>query len=198
MFEQAEWIRSPKESNVCPIFYKQFLALNDIEKAEITITALGVYELYVNEKRIGDFIFAPGCTMYEKRLQCQCYDITDCIQENNNISIYLGTGWYRGRISNAWREVHDAPGAVIAEIKIKYADGKEECVCTDTSWLVKDSNILFSDFYDGEIYDATAENKELGNAVYVDKKEYNYKTAGGNCTGARNHQSKKIYNNTEG
>lgn len=36
---------------------------------------------------------------------------------------------------------------------------------TDSSWIVGTSRILFSDIYDGEIYDALAETKELGNAV---------------------------------
>ncbi|MGM9938082.1 MAG: alpha-L-rhamnosidase N-terminal domain-containing protein [Candidatus Ornithomonoglobus sp.] len=40
-----------------------------------------------------------------------------------------------------------------------------ESIITDNSWSVSTSHILFSDIYDGETYDASAEIKELGNAV---------------------------------
>ena len=54
---------------------------------------------------------------------------------------------------------------MIAELEIAYDDGSEQIIATDNSWTVSTSRILLSDIYDGEIYDASAKTKPLGNAV---------------------------------
>lgn len=87
------------------------------------------------------------------------------LEDENVLSICLGKGWYRGRISANDKEINRTDGAVIAELVITYTDGSTESVITDNSWSVSTSRILFSDIYDGETYDASAETKELGNAV---------------------------------
>lgn len=53
----------------------------------LTITAIGVYDAYLNGKRIGDFILAPGCMAYNKRLQYQTYNILDMLGKYNEIVI---------------------------------------------------------------------------------------------------------------
>lgn len=87
------------------------------------------------------------------------------LKEENTLSIALGKGWYRGRISAKDKEINKTDGAVIAEVVISYSDGSSESVITDNSWTVSTSSILSSDIYDGEIYDATTQIKALGNAV---------------------------------
>ena len=166
MIKSAEWICSPIDiGEVCPIFSKDIRVSQSIKKAELTISATGVYEARINNRRVGDFIFAPGLTSYKSRLQYQTYDVTDMLEKESILSIYLGKGWYRGRISANDKVINETDGAVIAELVITCNDGSKECVITDNSWNVSTSRILFSDIYDGETYDASAEIKELGNAV---------------------------------
>ena len=166
MIKSAEWICSPIDiGEVCPIFSKDIRVSQSIKKAELTISATGVYEARINNRRVGDFIFAPGLTSYKSRLQYQTYDVTDMLEKESILSIYLGKGWYRGRISANDKVLNETDGAVIAELVITCNDGSKECVITDNSWNVSTSRILFSDIYDGETYDASAEIKELGNAI---------------------------------
>ena len=71
---------APEET---PIFKKCFTVNKNIIKAELEISALGVYEAYINGKRVGNFVMAPGWTEYEERIPYQSYDITDMLSEKN-------------------------------------------------------------------------------------------------------------------
>ncbi|MDO5398115.1 MAG: family 78 glycoside hydrolase catalytic domain [bacterium] len=166
MITNAEWISSPIDiGEVCPTFSKDIKVSKSVKKSELRISATGVYDARINDKRVGDFILAPGLTSYKSRLQYQTYDVTDMLENENVLSICLGKGWYRGRISANDKSINETDGAVIAELVITYNDGSAESVITNNSWNVSTSCILFSDIYDGETYDASAEIKELGNAV---------------------------------
>ena len=160
---KANWIE-PKNNKweICPIFEKRFKANKEIQKATLKVTAKGVYEAFLNDSRVGNFILAPGWTSYRKRFQVQKYDITDMISKENCLRIHLAKGWYNSRIARVRPEV---PNAVIAEITIEYTDGSIEVFGTDQSWLVSDSPLRFCDIYDGMIYDANIVPEFKENAV---------------------------------
>lgn len=166
MITNANWISMSVDiGDVCPVFSKKIKLKGTVKKAELSVSATGVYEARINDGRVGNFILAPGLTSYKSRLQYQTYDVTNMLESENTLSIILGKGWYRGRISADDKAINETDGAVIAEFVITYNDGSEESVITDDSWSVSTSRILFSDIYDGETYDASAEIKVLGNAV---------------------------------
>lgn len=92
----AKWIR-PKEpmGDACPVFSKTWQQEKTPESAVLYLTSLGVYVACINGNRVGDYVLAPGWTVYEKRLQYQEYDVTGLIREGENeIQITLGKGWY--------------------------------------------------------------------------------------------------------
>ena len=156
MLENAKWIAHPYDMGFeCPIIKKEFSLNDEIKKAKITITSKGCYYAEFNGKRIGDFIFAPGCTSM-KRVQAQVYDITSMLGSSNEIKVTLSKGWFKGRINwLAWEDTENTEyEALIASIDIEYKNGKKESIVTDESWLSSKSKIRFSDFYDGEHYDA--------------------------------------------
>lgn len=157
MLEHALWIGHSEDiGDFCPEFYREFTTQKEVKQASLTITAIGVYEAQLNGKRIGNFILAPGCTVYRERLQCQTYDVTDYLyNETNALTVTVGTGWYRGRISEKDSEIHTMPCGLLAELTLEYSDGSYETICTDQTWTVGKSSILFSDIYDGESYNAT-------------------------------------------
>lgn len=156
MLENSKWIcMDGKFVTACPVFRKDITAKKKIVKASMAITAVGCYEAYVNGKRVGDFVFAPGWTSYEKRIQVQKYDVTDLMSEENLLEIYVGEGWHLGRISNNHRHSYSAKKpAVILELNIEYDDGIVETVVSDESFECAISGILFSGIYDGETFDA--------------------------------------------
>ncbi len=69
MIKDAYWIGMADGGDICPEFIKHFKVKTSVREAMLTITAIGVYEARINNERIGDFILAPGCTAYNKRLR---------------------------------------------------------------------------------------------------------------------------------
>ena len=152
---KAKWIRplsEPKDAAVA--FSKDFSAAKEIKYAELNVTALGVYEVTLNGRRVSDYVLAPGWTTYHKRLQYQTYDITDQLKADNQLKITVGKGWYRGDISGRMLDEQKAnPCGLLAQISLTYADGSTETITTDSTWQAAESEIRYSEIYHGEICD---------------------------------------------
>ena len=57
MFEHAEWIGcSTDMGEVCPEFMRSVEVSGEVGKATLYITAIGVYEAYIDGVRAGDFM----------------------------------------------------------------------------------------------------------------------------------------------
>ncbi|HIZ22399.1 MAG TPA: glycoside hydrolase family 78 protein [Candidatus Blautia faecigallinarum] len=157
----GKWIR-PKEDmgDVCPVFQKKWKTDKTVKKAELYLTALGVYEAKLNGKPVGEFVLAPGWTTYEKRLQYQRYDVTGLLKEENELDVILGKGWYSSQMPG-WMVTEDRKRrtarrtGILGELHLAYEDGTEEVLPTDGSWNCAKSQILFSEIYDGETCDAS-------------------------------------------
>ncbi len=157
MFEKAEWIGCHRDmGDVCPEFMRRLEITGEVESAVFAVTAIGVYEAFVNGTRIGDFVLAPGCTVYRERLQYQEYDVKALLAKENCFTVTVGPGWHKGRISEGSKDINHMPGAMIASLTIVYKDGRKETIGTDGEWKVRNSRVLCSDLYDGETYDAAA------------------------------------------
>ena len=73
----------------------------DVASARAYVTSHGLYEMHLNGRRVGDELFTPGWTSYNKRLQYQTYDVTSLLKSGDNaVGVLLGNGWYRGEL--AW------------------------------------------------------------------------------------------------
>ena len=161
--KNSAWITVTQDtSDICPVFRKQFDAKKTIEKAELQITALGVYQVEINGRRAGDFVLAPGWTSYEHRLQVQTYDVTTLLQKDNDLRVTVGRGWFRSPMPG-WLNSEDKqrrmaqPCGLIALLHLYYADGTEKTILTDETWQWAKSRVLFSEIYDGETCDARIE-----------------------------------------
>jgi alpha-L-rhamnosidase len=134
---------------------RNFQVKGDVKSAILYMTSLGVYEAHINGKRVGDQVLAPGWTDYNKRLRYQTYDVTPLVRSgNNDISAQVGPGWYSGHLGNGGYQQYGTTPALLAQMKIIYADGSTETVATDQSWKTAPSDILASDFMLGETADA--------------------------------------------
>ena len=56
-----------------------------VERARAYVTSHGLYELHLNGRRVGDQLFTPGWTSYNKRLQYQTYDVTSLLKTGDNV-----------------------------------------------------------------------------------------------------------------
>ena len=168
----ANWIRPAKSyGSVCPAFRKTFFCPENVVSAALRITAMGVYEASLNGSRVGDFILAPGWTVYQKRLQVQQYELRIRPGQENELTVLVGKGWYRGRLAG-WLPGQNSsaalPAALTAELTLRYPDGHTDTICTDASWQTAESAVRFSELYDGETYDAAFEPSVWTPAVICD------------------------------
>ncbi len=169
----VKWIRPADDmGDVCPEFIKQFSLTKKVDRAYLSLTALGVYEASLNGRRVGNFVLAPGWTAYEKRLQIQTYDVTNLLAADNRLSVVVGKGWYRGRLPG-WKEpareaqISTIPAGLFARLSIRYQDGSRETILSDESWNVTESGVRFSELYDGETFDASFTPKESPKTALV-------------------------------
>ena len=160
----ANWITLENETKLegskpCHYLRSEFATAKKVKSARVYVSSLGLYQLYLNGKKVGNDLFTPGWTSYNKRIQYQTYDVTGLLQSKNSIGAVLGDGWYRGNIG--WQNQHNYYGdklALIAQLHIVYSDGTTENIESGDNWKATVGPIIFSDIYNGETYDA---NKEM-------------------------------------
>ena len=160
----ASWITmenevSKEDSKPSHFLRKEFSTPKKVKSARVYISALGLYELYLNGEKVGKDLFTPGWTSYHKRIQYQVYDVTSMLKSSNTLGAILGDGWYRGNIGfRKQSHFYGEKLALIAQLHITYSDGTTETIQTDETWKASTGPIIFSDIYNGETYDA---NKEI-------------------------------------
>ena len=166
----AKWITSPVDSKQAAYtFRKSFTPQNNVTKATLCVSAIGLYALYINGSRFGKGVLTPGWTSYKHRVQYQTYDVTACIKEETVIECGVGQGWAVGYIGYEAQNHYFADRtALIAWLDVAYTDGTEERIMTDESWEVYTSPVLSAEIYHGETVDLTAPIRRVGNAVLTE------------------------------
>lgn len=161
---EGRWISdasySFKEKKISPkpmTFKKSFKLDKKVKSARIYATALGIYELMLNGKKVGDTYFAPGFTSYKSYLQYQTYDITGMLGENNTLLAVVSGGWAVGSfVFTRKNRISADRQALLMELHIVYEDGERKVIKSDESFEVsEEGNYKEADLYDGETYDAT-------------------------------------------
>ena len=169
---QGKWIsigevKTKSPESPTPLLFKRVINIGKpVRKAAIEATALGIYELMLDGKKLGDAYFAPGFTSYEHILQYQTYEVV-LKQGLNELTALVGGGWAVGRstfiqdTTQSLSQIAADRPTLLLTMTIEYEDGSTETIESDESWLVTDkSPWRFGDWYDGEIYDATTEDKQ--------------------------------------
>jgi alpha-L-rhamnosidase len=152
-----------------PMLRTEFnLPAKKVVSAKIYATARGIYELYVNGKRVGEDYFTPGLTQYNKHHPYQAYDVTGMLQtgKKNALGIWLSEGWWSGNITytgSNWNYFGDRQ-SFLGKLIVKYSDGSQDQIDTDPkTWQVfMDGPIRYSSLFQGEVYDARLEKHISG------------------------------------
>lgn len=117
-------------------FRRRFYVKTTIVRASLKMTALGIYEPYINGTMITDMLLLPGFTNYDRRLQYQEFNVTKFIRTGENIiGVIVGDGWYRGNIG-AFNSTYSFGKELklAASLCITYTDGTTEIVDADECW----------------------------------------------------------------
>jgi alpha-L-rhamnosidase len=131
----------------------------EVAAARLYASGLGVYEARVNGVVVGDHVLAPGWTAYRERVRYQTFDVTGMVRRGrNSLGALLGDGWFHGRLGfEGGRALYGDRVALLAQLEIRYADGRTARVVTDGGWRSLPGPVVASDLYDGESYDARRE-----------------------------------------
>ena len=156
-----------KVSPVPMVFRREITTDKPIARARLYATAMGIYEVELNGKKLGDRYFAPGFTSYKSYLQYQTYDVTPFMTGHDTLIATVAGGWAVGSfVFTRKNRVTADRQALLAELRIEYEDGSVEVIGTDSSWQVtEDGPVRMADIYDGETYDATKETTGWHNAA---------------------------------
>ena len=93
------------------LFRKEFELPGSIRRATVYASARGLFELRANGHRVGDDIFAPEWTDYDKRIHYRTYDITALLKSGRNaLGATLGDGWWSGYVG--WQETRARYGSL--------------------------------------------------------------------------------------
>ena len=139
------------------VFRRQFVLSAAPVKAYLYATARGVFELTLGGRRVGEDLFAPEWTDYDKRIHYRTYDVTSLLASGaNELGATLGDGWWSGYVG--WQEQRGRHGSLenslLVQLEVELADGSCLTVASNGVWECATGPILSSDFQMGETFDA--------------------------------------------
>jgi alpha-L-rhamnosidase len=139
---------------------KDFSVEKKTTRATVSFCGLGLSELYLNGKKIGDAVLSPAFSQYDKRDYYVTYDVTKNLSRGANaIGVILGNGRfyadrskvYAGTQSFGWPKL-------LLNLRLEFSDGSSQEIVSDASWKFStDGPILANNDFDGEDYDARRE-----------------------------------------
>lgn len=124
MFGKAIWVGCADTTPTDFWILRGKFCLNGAKRATLRVLGFGYFHCYINGKRVGDDLFAPLNTDYEKRENAPIgevltfhrtyvpeYDVTDYLADGENtIVIHFGGGWYTAY--SYWSEHYGTPKAI--------------------------------------------------------------------------------------
>lgn len=158
-------VERPYKEGTVEVF-EQEIAAKGVKKAELAITALGVYEAEIDGEKVGDVFLAPGYTYYPKDLHVQVYDVTNMLSERSVLKVYLGQGWYCGRFTcDNKTQIYGEKPAVSWVLMVEAEDGAVYYCSDDSTVKAVLSPYESAGEYDGEIHFAEGAPRESADEV---------------------------------
>ncbi len=175
-FDRAfPWDNMKTDSRLSARYYrKEFQSAKQVKYATASIIGLGLYELYINGKKVGNDVLTPTPTDYTKNVKYNTYDVTEHLKNGKNaVGAILGNGRFFAMRQNEKPYKIKTFGfpKMLMNINIVYTDGTTANIDTDDSWKgTADGPIRTNNEYDGEEYDATKEFTGWNNVGFDDSK----------------------------
>ena len=182
-----QWDVEDVHSRLSARYYRTTFEMKDkqVRHATLHIAGLGLYEAFVNGKRVGDApssesnvgqqVLMPAPTDYRRSIIYNSFDVTPFLTPLNlsNPSHCLAVTVSNGRYYTMQqkKKLYKIPTfgypTLRANLIIEYTDGTRDVIATnEKNWrITADGPIRSSNEYDGEIYDA---GKAFGNWTMAD------------------------------
>lgn len=138
---------------------KEISSPKGIRSARLYISGVGLYECFINGRKVGNGIFTPASSEFNKRVYYNVYDVRSLLSGGENtIGVILGNGRYFPMRTNSANEAKFP--RLLLQLEITDTNGKTKTIISDSSWkLTTHGPIIANNEYDGEEYDANLEMK---------------------------------------
>ncbi|MFC6063919.1 alpha-L-rhamnosidase [Streptomyces ochraceiscleroticus] len=126
-----------------------------VARARLFITARGVYTAEINGATVGDQVLAPGFDSYASRLSVQCYDVTDLLEDGENVlGVALADGWWAGRIGLTGSSAQfGASTGATWQLHVETEDGRRRRIASDGDVVSAEGPWTHADLFIGERFD---------------------------------------------
>jgi len=158
----GNWTTLPATGGPAAMLRRTFDLDRPVARATLYVTALGLYEVRLNGRRIGERMLSPEWTDYDHRVQYQTYDVTKRIRAGHNaIGAVLGDGWYAGAVApplNLRAFSWGTAPRLLLRLEIEHARGGHTTIVSDGSWRATlDGPNRMNGLYHGVVYNARRE-----------------------------------------
>jgi hypothetical protein len=144
----------PRKSFPSPLLRTTFKTEKPIKSATVAICGLGLYEFWLNGRKVSNDVLQPAQTTFNRRTFYNVYDVTEKLLKGSNaVGIMLGNGFYGQNVAFAPDLSYGAPRALF-RLHIRYRDGSETDIVSDRRWRGTVGPVLFDNIYFGETFDA--------------------------------------------
>lgn len=144
-----------------PVFKREVVLDKEVREAVVSVCGLGQYELFLNGRKVGDDLLAPGWSNYKKVCLYDTFDLTRQLRSGaNELRVMLGNGFFNitgGRYTKLTGSF--GPPMLTLQMRVRFTDGTEQTLISDNSWQTASGPITFSCVYGGEDYDARLEDR---------------------------------------
>jgi alpha-L-rhamnosidase len=153
---RGQWIGNEESVTAARMLRQEFDVTKRVVRATVYFSGLGLSELYLNGRKVGDHVLSPALSEYPKRVYYVTHDVTAQIKRGRNaLGAWLGNGRCTPRAE--WLQRFGFPKLQL-QLEVDYADGLRDTLVSDATWkLTTAGPILANDEYDGEQYDARKE-----------------------------------------
>ncbi len=141
-----------------PLLRDSFTLGKKVARARAYVDGLGLYELHINGRKVGDNVLTPPDPPYQQRDLYQTYDVTSDVRRGANaVGIWLGNGYGPNFSPYGFRWLGPKQATLLLEVT--YTDGTSQMITTNDSWTWSNGPITANDIYNGETYDARLEQQ---------------------------------------
>ncbi len=169
----ARWIEPYEAERSAHVLRHTFRLHAPVTRARLYATAHGIYEAFLNGRRVGDVELAPGFTSYPSTLHVQVYDVGDLLVAGDNVwEVVLSDGWWRGH--TGFFQIADGYGSTLAFLGQLQAD--DLVITTGPEWESSTGPLRSADLMAGQTEDHRARavawhpvslaDHDLGNLAY--------------------------------
>jgi alpha-L-rhamnosidase len=178
----ARWIgvqesQRPEKGSRPAYWLRTTIEVPALGQARLYVTALGLYEAFLDGQRVGDVELAPGYTQYRARVQYQAYDVTSLLRPGRHVlAVLLADGWYRGQVGLP-RAADQFGGdvALRAQLEVQAEPGWpaepdwQIVAASDLSWRAAPSHITAADLIGGQREDGRLADPAVHDVTFDDR-----------------------------